>query len=252
MIQNDYNVLLVAEGVRPAMLVQPADYGEATGKDPQTKSFLDKVKREYPQLIHSEEYDPYQGIILSKKKYKGSISLEEMGRILGYHCSKEFKENTTYVVELVLHKDGQTMQLLANMCTHPHLKEFKELAKKAKRVFDKHQFGIDVKVVVKKMITTDSLLKKCIQNKPFTQEDKDKIKDIFFNFGWSNLPVEYENPLHRGILMDILLKEKNDTLSPFYPLQHHKEHAQVNAITKQLERDLVRTLKKTRRQKLKE
>ena len=89
-------------------LVQPADYGEATGKDPQTKSFLDKVKREYPQLIHSEEYDPYQGIILSKKKYKGSISLEEMGRILGYHCSKEFKENTTYVVELVLHKDGQT------------------------------------------------------------------------------------------------------------------------------------------------
>jgi predicted nucleotidyltransferase len=247
MIQNDYNVLLVEKGVRPAMLVQPADYGEATGKDPKTKAFLDKVKKEYPHLIHSEDYEPYQGIIVSRKKYKGTISLEEMGTLLGYPCSKEFND-PKYSVELVLHKEGKTMQLLANHCTHPNLQEFKQLAKKAQDAL-----GIEVKVVVTKIISTDHLLKKCIQHKVLNPEEKDKIQNILFNFGFSMKiqfyfmdSFQYHNPIHRGILIDLLLKEKNDILSPFYPLQHHVEHARVNSIIEQYEKDLIDILEKTK------
>ena len=34
------NAILVENNVRPAMLIQPADYTEATGKDKKTKSIL--------------------------------------------------------------------------------------------------------------------------------------------------------------------------------------------------------------------
>ena len=41
----EYNLRLVQENVRPAMLIQPADYKEATGNDPRTKSILDSIRR---------------------------------------------------------------------------------------------------------------------------------------------------------------------------------------------------------------
>jgi hypothetical protein len=85
------NCILVNETVRPAMLVQPQDYGEATGKDPKTKSILEVIKRHFPQLLHSKNYKTYQGIIISKTDYNGEqISLERMGKILGYPCYKNF------------------------------------------------------------------------------------------------------------------------------------------------------------------
>jgi len=38
------NCILVKEGVRPVMLLQPADYSESTGADPKTKQQLEQIK----------------------------------------------------------------------------------------------------------------------------------------------------------------------------------------------------------------
>lgn len=44
-IANILNAILVNEGVRSAMLIQPADYNEKTGKDKITFSFVSKIKK---------------------------------------------------------------------------------------------------------------------------------------------------------------------------------------------------------------
>ena len=81
------NCILVDNDIRPSMLIQPQDYGEATGSDINTKLILTEIKQIFPQLIHSENYKVYQGILISKKSYDDrDIDLQNMGRILGYPC----------------------------------------------------------------------------------------------------------------------------------------------------------------------
>ena len=60
------NCILVQKGIRPAMLVQPADYKEATGNDMKTRTILRGIKKYYPELVQSEKYQIHQGIIISK------------------------------------------------------------------------------------------------------------------------------------------------------------------------------------------
>ena len=43
------NCILVNENVRPAMLVQPADYKEATHNDPKTKSIIEGIEKYFPE-----------------------------------------------------------------------------------------------------------------------------------------------------------------------------------------------------------
>ena len=63
------NLLLVKEGIRPAFLLQPADYGEATGKDEITSSILREIRKVFPDLKFSEKYKRYQGILISKTDF---------------------------------------------------------------------------------------------------------------------------------------------------------------------------------------
>jgi hypothetical protein len=56
-IENVLNSILVNENIRPAMLIQPADYGEATGNDPETKSIVNEIKTYFPDLKPSENYE---------------------------------------------------------------------------------------------------------------------------------------------------------------------------------------------------
>lgn len=91
-IENILNAILVKEGVRPAMLIQPADYGEATGTDKKTSSIVNAIIKLFPNLVSSDDYQDYQGTIISKQSYDGTdISLNRMGEILGYPCFSDFE-----------------------------------------------------------------------------------------------------------------------------------------------------------------
>ena len=55
--------------------------------------------------------------------------------------------------------------------------------------------------------------------------------------------LQYNNPIHRGILLNILINDKNDILSPFYPLyKYPNEKKHVKIISKNLSNDLVSIL----------
>ena len=276
-LEHILNAILVMEDIRPAMLIQPADYGEATHNDPKTKSAVEMIQTQFPTLKRSDVYKIYQGVIFSKINYnhcKKYISLQTMGKLLGYPCYKNFdakpNEKVLYSISInVTFKDSllNSVQLFANQCkSKTSIPKFKQIAEKAKLVFQKEQYKCffssanknieidDVFVEVTKNVPTQCIIQRIIQNKTLTPDDIQKIQNILFNFGFNEdigiqilNNFEYKNPIHRGILLDTLLKEKHDILSPFYPLQFYpKQEKQIDEITKKWEADLLDILSKTK------
>jgi hypothetical protein len=76
---------------------------------------------------------------------------------------------------------------------------------------------------------------------------------MLYNFGFSNelqfyfmIYFQYNNPIHKGILLELLLKEKHDILVPFYPLQNYPiQSKKVNELIEQWEKGLLIILEKT-------
>jgi hypothetical protein len=159
------NCILVNENVRPAMLVQPADYKERTHSDLRTKSIIEGIKKYFPNFILTTDYENYQGVIVSKIDYhyngNKNIGAKEMGKILGYPCYEDFttidKNSISYAIEIYV-KVNQVnqvnqIQILANKCKDiTKLPEFNSLANKAKHAFAKKEYsellnGFEVKYV---------------------------------------------------------------------------------------------------------
>jgi len=268
-IENLLNCILVNENVRPAMLLQPVNYHETSGKDPVTKSILHAIKKQFPELLFTEDYETYQGIIISKTEYHGQdISLERMGQILGYPCYQDFEHidpaKNSYSMRVVAkEKNGMPIELFANVCKDTKkIKVFKQFARKAQSVLNREEYkkmlnGIEivkVDVDVDVTIPVQALIDKLIKNKRLNKNEIDRIDNILYNFGFSeekqlyfSQNFQYTNPLHRGILLDLLIKEKNDILSPFFPLYKYPEQQKkVDEIIAALEKDIVDVLEKTK------
>jgi len=270
-IDNVLNVILVNENVRPAMLVQPADYGESTHNDPKTKSIIESIKEYFPNLLFSQDYEIYQGVIISNTdEYNGrkDISLEKMGEILGYPCYKDFTnrnpDEMSYGIEVyVQEKNGKVSQLFANRCKdETNIEKFKTFAEKAKIAFDKEEYkdilqGVNINKVdvnIDRDIPIQMIINHLIENKELEQEEIYQIQNILFNFGFSIdfkydfIDIfQYSNPIHKGILLGLLLNDKNNLLSPFVPLQNYpNQDKQVNEIIEAWEKDILDILEKTK------
>ena len=268
-IENIFNAILVNENIRPAMLVQPIDYNERKGTDKKTLTIVNGIKKLFPNLYLTDNYQHYQGTIISKKKLSLDnefISLEKMGFILGYPCYKNFENfdrNTNlFTLELIVsYNNNINIQLFANVCENKQqLNKFNLIAQKAFDIFTSEKYkyilkGININKVyvnVENIISTQSVIDKLITNNKITEEEKEKIIDILYNCGFSDNLSEYDfqynNNIHKGILLDILLKEKYDILSPFYPLQTYPiQQKEIEKITIQLEKGLIQILNKTKK-----
>lgn len=270
-INNILNAILVNENIRPAMLVQPIDYKERKGTDKKTLTIVNGIKKLFPNLYLIDNYQNYQGTIISKKKLSLDnqfISLEKMGFILGYPCYKNFenfdRDSNLFALELIVsYNNNIEIPLFANVCENKkNLKKFNLIAQKAFDVFTNEKYkhilkGININinkvyVNVENMIPTQFVIDKLITNKKITEEEKEKIIEILYNCGFSNNLSEYDfqynNKIHKGILLDILIKEKYDILSPFYPLQTYPiQQKEIEIITNQLEKGLIDILNKTKK-----
>jgi hypothetical protein len=264
------NSILVNENVRPAMLVQPVNYNEATGKDPKTKSIIEAIKKHFPKLLFSEDYKTYQGVIISRTNYNGQeISLERMGEILGYPCSKDFDNinpaDISYSINVYVKQknSNNTAELFSNVCKDKtNIENFKSFANKAKLAFDKKEYndilnGVEidkVDVEIDKIIPTQAIINKLTDNIQLQQHELDKIQNILFNFGFSmELQLyflenfQYTNPIHKGILLALLVREMNDILTPFTPLQDYPEqNKEVDKIIATWEKHLIDVLERTK------
>jgi len=262
------NCILVNQNVRPAMLIQPADYKEATHNDPKTKHIIKEIKKIFPHLILSTDYEIYQGVIVSKTDYNGrkDVSLEEMGKILGYPCYKNFDINDNeinYNISInVKDNNNNKIQLFANICKdETNIQEFNIFANKANEVFTKNDYkdilnGVKLQEFYVESLQnepTQTLINKLLKNEKLEQNEIDKIQNILYNFGFSfELQLyfidsfEYNNPIHKGILLELLLKDKHDTLSPFSPLQNYPNQSKkVDEIIHAWEKSLLDILEKT-------
>lgn len=265
------NCILVNENIRPSFLIQPADYGESTGEDPITKNILQEIKQKFPKLLQSEKYETYQGIIISKKNYNGkSISLNGMGKILGYPCYKDFenldRNKRTYTISVIaILKNGEKIDLFVNICKdETKITIFNDLVRKAKNAFNNQKYtsllgNVEIKDVEVRSITTipiHELMHSLIENKNMNKELQNEFKNILENFGFTEDLINYDfqlhNPTHRGIILTFLDNQINDLLSPFYPLQNYpNKEKEVHEIIQIMERDLIYILDKTRLHKSK-
>jgi hypothetical protein len=265
------NCILVNENVRPAMLVQPADYKERTHSDPITKSIIEGIKKYFPNFILTSDYENYQGVIVSKIDYhyngNKNIGAKEMGKILGYPCYEDFTtidiNSISYAIEIYVEiNQNSKIQILANKCKDTtKVAEFNSLASNAKNAFSKKDYSellnrIEVKEVyveISQNIPTQTIINKLLSNETLEQAELDKVQNMLYNFGFSNelqfyfmIYFQYNNPIHKGILLELLLKEKHDILSPFYPLQNYPiQSKKVNELIEQWEKGLLIILEKT-------
>ena len=257
------------------MLVQPADYKEANHEGPKMKYIIEGIQKMFPYLIVSSQYENYQGVIISKMNYNGKkdISLVEMGKLLGYPCYQDFDatnnhddDRASYSISIYVEdNENNRIHLFANRCKdETKIEEFNRIARNAKRVFDKEEYreilrGIEIKEVYvenMRIVPTQAIINKLLKNERLEEDEIDKIQNILYNFGFSMelqfyflYNFQYDNPIHKGILLDLLLKEKHDILSPFFPLQNYPvQSKKVYEITEGLENDLLKILTETQTQ----
>lgn len=270
MIDPLINAILVSEGIRPAMLVQPVDYDETTDKDPVTKSILNTIRTHFPELKHSPFYKEFPGILISTKLYDThSIRMDEsIGEILGYPCYKNFaninRDNAiTYSIHLNAYMpDGSVHDIFANLCAdESKLMQFADIAKQAELAINKPKYNAllgegkkRIRVVSNPIIPTKVLIEKLLSKEDLTKDDMDAIQNIFFNFDFSkdfqkffSKTFQQDNSTHVGILLGILLNERNNLLSPFYPLPlHPAEYEEVKLLTLRWEKGVAHILEQTK------
>jgi hypothetical protein len=267
-IEELINVILVNENVRPAMLIQPADYKEATGADEKTKLILMSIKNNFPNLIFSEKYKGlYQGIIISKKGYDNEvINLDDMGKILGYPCYNDFtnldREKITYSIGLqaVLNDGKGNAEIFSNACSNNSIRPtFDKIAMDATNVLKSNKL---IKSIIEKVevveyiiIPTSIIINKLINNTILNQAEKDKIQNILYNFGFGfdiqfffKKSFDYQNEVHKGILLGLLVYERNDPIMPFSPLQKYSKKIiqQYNDAISKWESELIVALQNTK------
>jgi hypothetical protein len=261
-LYNLLNLILVKERVRPAFLLQPQDKGNEN-----IREIINVIKEYFPELIHSKDYSIYQGILISYEDLNGKeISLNEMGRILGYPCYEDYEEidhinDDTYTAEIIVNMEsGDDVSLINNKCLNESKKpEFQKIVNRIKDVLQKEEYTemlgdrvIDVIVNFEENRSINIVIEKLTNNKKINKIEIEMITEILYNLGFEDNTemesnIQYNNPIHKGIILGLLVYFKNDLLRPFYPLQSHPvEYPEVIKETEDWQEELTETIKNTK------
>lgn len=271
-LENFLNLLLVRKKIRPAMLIQPSGYNERSGKDPKMTQILNTIKNEFPELNQSDDYEMYQGTIISYQKFNGKhISMQKMGEILGYPCFSDYdpkkKENNNFVININVcytQKNTNTthkISLLTNVCKDIlKIREYEIIAENAEKEIKQFQHLLTdheilkVEVHVEEIISVNSIINKLIINDTLNKKEQDEVVNILYNCGFDiDIQSEfvhhfqYKNLTHKGMLLQLLIQFENNPLEPFFPLYNYPEQdTLVNEITQKWGANFISTLEKTK------
>jgi len=250
-IDEEYlNAFLVDKGIRPAMLLQPADYKEAVSTDPISSGKLARIAAAFPGLVFSTIGGE---TLIAKRAYtKAEIpSNVAMGRILGYPCADDFSdlgEDRTGIQINVVLKSGQVFHLLAYFCRDES--KVPEAVSFATAIKDEFLKDPRLSAIVDRVEARYNtykgatyFMKLLLANAPFSEEDKHQLENHVWNLGLERVEgYEYnlENPIHRGIFIGLLCFCKYNPSEPFFPLQYRPENAAVMEITAKLDAQLRR------------
>lgn len=236
------NCVLVQNDVRPGMLLQSIDYDEPTFKGPHTSKKVNMIQRLFPSLkivqMHGSE------VLVSKQTYSPDDfrTSDDIGRAIGYPCVDDYKEllrndvqfsQSSVAINVYAYlssKPDEPIQLFANACKDTtHLESFQRIAAAAQTVLQADpivgSLVTSVQAVVDQVFPIDYLVTKLQAGESLTDKELDETVNYFYNFGFSDqFPkevIQVTNPVHRGIMIALLLYYKHDPLDPFYPLTNY-------------------------------
>lgn len=259
-----FNCILVRADVRHAFLIQPADYHEGSSADPITAAKIAAIRTEFPELVLS---DIRGETLVSKRAYSVADvpSSPAMGKIIGYPCASEFKQvlaiadsQTTISIEIIAHlKPGgnsDSVQLLGYVCLDDrHFADATAFAAAAAHVLKSDPLVgsliVDVKASMDVRVPVTVLIEKLVAGSDLSRDEKWEIQNKIWNLGFKSadeLNPDYSNPVHRGMLIALLMLNKNNPVSAFYPLQLRAEHDKVGKTIRQLESGFIRAFGETR------
>lgn len=252
-IEEEYlNAFLVHVGLRPAMLLQPADYKEATSTDPISARKLASLAAAFPDLVFSKIGSE---TLIAKRAYTDAEIPSDvaMGRILGYPCADEFAgldpdEERTGIEIIVVLRSGQRFQIVSYVCKdESHVPTAVHFAVAAEAAFRSDPRLSAIIDRVEARHRTDRgptyFINRLLAKAPLSEEDKGQLVNHIWNLGLEHAggyAYDFENPVHRGILIGLLSFCKHDPSTPFFPLQDRPEYAAVMGITAKLDTELER------------
>jgi len=266
-LENLFNLLLVRKKIRPAMLIQPSNYKEKTYNDFKMKQILNIIKTEFPELIQSNDYETYQGTIISHQNYNTQkITSQQMGEILGYPYFTDYeKENANFIININICYNEiygkNKLSLFTNISKDINkIHEYEIIAKNAERELKQMQYLfedieiLNVEVHVEELISVKNIINKLIKNEMINKKEKDEIINILYNCGFElDIQLEfinnfqYDNLIHKGMLLQLLIHFDNNPLEPFFPLYKYPEKDElVNNITQKWGANFIDVLEKTK------
>ena len=97
------------------------------------------------------------------------------------------------------------------------------------------------------------LINKLTRREDLSTFEKDEIINHIWNLGFPGemgdqiqaINYQFENPIHKGMLISLLSLCDNNQMEPFWPLQYRKEQARVNKISIEWARELIRLFRET-------
>jgi hypothetical protein len=184
-----------------------------------------------------------------------------MGEILSYPCFDEFstldRNISYYVISLNVYINNIKVEFFTNVCQNTSkIDQFEILAKDSEKVFRSSELLKDyvvgnVLVTFNKIHVVQDMINKIILNKDLDKDEIDQIDNIFWNNFMDNdinkvvKHIQFDNPIHKGILLTLLENEINQIMSPFYPIQNYVEYEDVQKIAQKSEIDIIDILIRT-------
>ena len=240
------------------MLIEPANYNEKNESSEKTKKLLKNIKKEFPTLIQTPDKESGRIFISLIELSQTDFNTDEkVGNLLGFPCAKEFniidRSKRTYSYNiLVIFKDTSVINLITDLCQNKSFEEHKPLLKSIKDAL-KHDDRIwdlikDIIIKEDEIIPVNDLIPRIMKGH-LTDEEGWALKNVLYNLGFESLMdynFQYTNPIHKGILLSLIIYSENNVLTPFYPLQLTDHLDEINLIRSKWEDNLIKMLDTSR------
>jgi hypothetical protein len=220
----DYvNSLLVVKEVRDAYLIQNFE----SSTDAVDERIL-KIQETFPQLKVLKNNNYY--FLSLKSLNQADVDNDtKIARILRFSCDVEFKdldrnkETVTYNIDVHIRRRKSPITIITYMCqTKSTMRDAHQLVSEIQKVLPDDKVVLDINV----NIPVISLIPKLMNPKyKFTKNEIRELNNVIFNImnksSYDRIlgEIDYNNLLHRGIMLSYITEYEHDTLEAFYPLQ---------------------------------
>lgn len=249
------NCIIVKNGGREAMLIEPSAYQEKNESSHTTKEILKNIKKQYPTLIQTPDKNSGRIFISRKKLSDDDFDTDEKtGNLLGFPCAKEFhtldrdKKTYSYNIVVIL-KNGSNINIITDACQHKSYEKHELLLKSIKNALKQDEIWHTIQDVIINELEHIPIMEliQPIMKGHLTEQEIWTLKNHLWNLfsgseTVSNYNFQYKNPIHKGILISLVIYSKNNPMEPFYPLQLTDRDNEVHTITREWERDLIKAL----------